>query len=257
MPIKKWNKLPLEMQTEEVREYYDILRKKQFSLFIKRVFDFVFSAVMLIILSPLFLLLALMIKIDSKGPVFYRQERVTQYGKRFKIHKFRSMVADADRAGTQVTLSNDSRVTKVGRFIRKCRLDEIAQLIDVISGKMTFVGTRPEVPKFVAAYTPEMTATLLLPAGVTSEASIYFKDEADLLDRAEHAEEEYVNNILPVKMQYNLEALRRFSLRREAGILIKTVLAVFGKDKKKEETPSSQKQGKQERKACGEETTKE
>lgn len=257
MPIKNWDKLPLEMQTEEVREYYDILRKKQFSLFIKRTFDIVFSAVMLIILSPLFLLLALMIKIDSKGPVFYRQERVTQYGKRFKIHKFRSMVAGADRAGTQVTLSNDSRVTKVGRFIRKCRLDEIAQLIDVLSGKMTFVGTRPEVPKFVAAYTPEMKATLLLPAGVTSEASIYFKDEAELLDRAEHAEEEYVSNILPVKMRYNLEALRHFSLRREACLLFKTVLAVFGKDKKKEETPSSQKEGKQERNAHGDETPKE
>ena len=257
MPIKKWEKLPSDMQTEEVREYYDVLRKKQFSLFIKRAFDIVVSAVMLVIFSPLFLLLAVLIKIDSKGPVFYRQERVTQYGKRFKIHKFRSMVAGADRAGTQVTLSNDSRVTKVGRFIRKCRLDEIAQLIDVFSGKMTFVGTRPEVPKFVAAYTPEMKATLLLPAGVTSEASIYFKDEAELLDRVDNAEEEYVKNILPVKMQYNLEALRRFSLHREAGILFKTVLAVFGKDKKNEETPPFKEEVKQEQKECGNEPPKD
>lgn len=231
MLIKKWEKLPAGMQTEEVREYYDILKKKQFSLFLKRGFDIVISAVMLIVLSPLFLILALAIKTDSKGPVFYRQERVTQYGKRFNIHKFRSMKTGADLSGTQVTVANDSRVTKVGRFIRKCRLDEIAQLIDVFSGKMTFVGTRPETPKFVAAYTPEMKATLLLPAGITSEASICFKDEEKLLQRAENAEEEYVKNIVPAKMRYNLEALRRFNLFREAGILFKTAFAVLRKDK--------------------------
>ncbi|MGN1062193.1 MAG: sugar transferase [Candidatus Scatosoma sp.] len=233
MLIKKWENLPAEMQKEEIRPYYEILRKKNFSLFWKRVFDLAASALMLVILSPVFLVLAFAIGIDSKGPVFYRQERVTQYGKRFKIHKFRSMVTGADRAGAQVTVAEDCRVTKVGRFIRKCRLDEISQLIDVFTGKMTFVGTRPEVPKFVAAYTPEMAATLLLPAGVTSEASICFKDEAELLERAENAEEEYVKNILPVKMRYNLEALRKFSLHREAGVLFKTVFAVFRKGGKK------------------------
>ena len=249
MLIKKWENLPAEMQKEEIRPYYDILRKKNFSLFWKRVFDVSASALLLVLLSPLFLILALAVKIDSKGPVFYRQERVTQYGKRFKIHKFRSMTQGADQAGARVTVANDSRVTKVGRFIRKCRLDEIAQLIDVFTGKMTFVGTRPEVPEFVAAYTPEMTATLLLPAGVTGEASICFKDEAELLEHAENAGEEYVKKILPVKMRYNLEALRKFGLWREAGTLVKTVFAVLKKGGEKadvsaEETEIEQQKGR-------------
>lgn len=146
MLICKWEKLPENMQTEEVRNYYEILRKKNLSLLCKRIFDIFVSALMLVILSPLFLILAIAIKIDSKGPVFYRQERVTQYGKSFRIFKFRSMVVDADK-GSQVTVAYDSRITKVGRFIRKCRLDEVCQLIDIFRGTMTFVGTRPEVPK--------------------------------------------------------------------------------------------------------------
>lgn len=172
MTVKKWEKLPPEFQTEEVRPYYEILRKKQVSLMAKRGFDVVVSALMLAVLSPVFLVLAVAIKLDSPGPVFYRQVRVTQYGKQFRIFKFRSMVCNADKIGAQVTVGNDSRITRVGRVIRSCRLDEICQLIDIFRGTMTFVGTRPEVPKYVAAYTPEMMATLLLPAGVTSEASI-------------------------------------------------------------------------------------
>ena len=175
MRLCKWEKLPENMQNEEVRKYYDVLKKKRCSLFFKRIFDIFVSLILLIVFSPLFLVLAIAIKIDSKGPVFYRQVRVTQYGKQFKIHKFRSMVQDADK-GSLVTVNNDARVTKVGKFIRKCRLDEFSQLIDVLQGNMTFVGTRPEVPKYVSAYTSEMLATLLLPAGITSEASIYFKD---------------------------------------------------------------------------------
>ena len=172
MKIIKWEQLPQEMQTEEVRKYYDILKKKKVSLFFKRAFDLVMSVIALIVLSPVYLILAIAIKIDSPGPVFYRQERVTQYGKRFRIHKFRTMVQNADK-GSQVTVNNDSRITRVGKVIRDCRLDEIAQLIDVIQGTVTLVGVRPESPKFVAAYTDEMMATLLLPAGVTSLASIY------------------------------------------------------------------------------------
>ncbi len=185
MMVKKWENLPPEFQTEEVRPYYEILRKKQISLMAKRVFDVVVSALMLVLLSPVFLVLAVAIKLDSPGPVFYRQVRVTQYGKQFRIFKFRSMVSNADKIGAQVTVGNDSRITRVGRVIRNCRLDEICQLIDIFRGTMTFVGTRPEVPKYVAAYTPEMMATLLLPAGVTSEASIRYKDESALLDGAE------------------------------------------------------------------------
>lgn len=231
MLICKWEKLPREMQTDEVRKYYDILRKKNFSLFWKRVFDIFVSALMLIVLSPLFLVLAIAIKIDSKGPVFYRQERVTQYGKRFRIFKFRSMVVDADK-GSQVTVDQDSRITRMGRLIRKCRLDEVSQLIDVFRGTMTFVGTRPEVPKYVAEYTPEMTATLLLPAGVTSLASIYYKDEAELLNGAEDTDKVYIEKILPAKMYYNLKAIGRFGFWRDIKTIFMTVFAVLGKEYK-------------------------
>ena len=229
MRLVKWEKLPADMQTEEVREYYDVLRKKRFSLFWKRIFDIFVSAIMLIILSPLFLILAIAIKTDSKGPVFYRQERVTQYGKRFRIFKFRSMVQNADK-GSQVTVDHDSRVTKVGKFIRKCRLDEICQLIDIFRGTMTFVGTRPEVPKYVNEYTPEMKATLLLPAGVTSLASIYYKDEAELLSGAEDTDKTYVEKILPAKMYYNLKEIKNYGFWRDIKTMFMTVFAVFGKN---------------------------
>ena len=233
MLICKWEKLPENMQTEEVRNYYEILRKKKLSLLCKRIFDIFVWALMLLILSPLFLILAIAIKIDSKGPVFYRQERVTQYGKSFRIFKFRSMVVDADK-GSQVTVAYDSRITKVGRFIRKCRLDEVCQLIDIFRGTMTFVGTRPEVPKYVAQYTSEMLATLLLPAGVTSLASIYYKDEAKLLNSTEETDKVYVEKVLPAKMYYNLKAIEKFSFWSDIKILFMTVFAVFGKDYKKQ-----------------------
>lgn len=229
MLIRKWEKLPADMQTAQVRKYYEILRKKNVSLFFKRVFDVVVSAIMLVILSPLFLILAIAIKIDSRGPVFYRQERVTQYGKRFRIFKFRSMVENADK-GSQVTVDHDLRITRVGKLIRKCRLDEISQLIDVFRGTMTFVGTRPEVPKYVERYTPEMKATLLLPAGVTSLASIYYKDEAELLDGAEDTDKVYVDKILPAKMYYNLKAIERFGFWRDIKTMFMTVFAVLGKE---------------------------
>ena len=231
MRLIKFEKLPAIMQTIEVRKYYDILRKKNFSLFFKRIFDIFVSSLMLIVLSPLFLILAIAIKIDSKGPVFYRQERVTQYGKHFRIFKFRSMVVNADK-GSQVTVDHDSRVTKVGRFIRKCRLDEVCQLIDIFRGTMTFVGTRPEVPKYVSEYSPEMMATLLLPAGVTSLASIYYKDEAELLNVAEDTDKVYVEKILSAKMYYNLKAIEKFGFWRDIKTMFMTVFAVLGKEYK-------------------------
>lgn len=227
MLICKWDKLPEEMKNDTVRDYWQSLRKKNISLFLKRVFDIFVSLIMLILLSPLFLILAIAIKTDSRGPVFFRQERITQYGRKFKIHKFRTMVTDADKTGSQVTVAGDSRITKVGRRIRKFRLDEISQLIDILSGAMTFVGTRPEVPKYVEHYTEEMKATLLLPAGVTSLASIEFKDEDALLKNADNADEIYLNNVLPVKMEYNLEAIKRFGFWRDIGIMFKTVGAVL------------------------------
>ena len=231
MKIVKWEQLPIQMQTEEVRKYYDILQKKKVSLFFKRVFDLVVSVIALVVFSPVYLVLAIAIKMDSPGPVFYRQERVTQYGKRFRIHKFRTMVQNADN-GAQVTVNNDSRITRVGKVIRNCRLDEIAQLLDVLKGTVTLVGVRPESPKFVAQYTDEMMATLLLPAGVTNLASIYYKDEAKLLDGVEDADKVYVEKILPQKMYYNLQGITKFSFWGDIKVLFMTVFAVLGKEYK-------------------------
>lgn len=230
MKLCLWEALPPEMQTEAVKPYYDSLRKKRGSLILKRCFDIVVSAVLLILLSPVFLILALAIKMDSPGPVFYRQVRVTQYGKQFRIFKFRSMVNNAERIGAQVTVGEDSRITRVGRFIRKCRLDEIGQLMNVLDGSMTFVGTRPEVPKYVAAYTPEMWATLLLPAGVTSMASIRYKNESALLDGAEDVDETYIHQVLPGKMRYNLDAIRNFGFWSDIKTMLRTVFAVLKKE---------------------------
>lgn len=227
MKWKNWEDLPHELQSSEVRAYYDILQKKKNALIIKRVFDVCASFVLLVILLPVFLLLAIAIKLDSPGPVFYRQVRVTQYGEQFRIFKFRSMVQNADRRGSLVTVQEDKRITRVGKIIRKFRLDELCQLIDVLRGKMTFVGTRPEVPKYVEHYTPQMMATLLLPAGVTSEASIYYKSEARLLSGKENPDSVYVEQILPQKMQYNLQYVESFSFWKDIGIMFKTVFAVF------------------------------
>lgn len=230
MFLKKWEELPDNMQTDEVKCYYETLKKKKISLFLKRVFDIVVSAIMLLVLSPVFVVLAIAIKLESQGPVFYRQERVTQYGKTFKIFKFRTMVQNADKIGAQVTVGNDARITRVGKIIRKFRLDEISQLIDVFRGTMTFVGTRPEVPRYVAHYTNEMMATLLLPAGVTSIASIYYKDEDKLLEGADDPNKVYVEDVLPDKMYYNLKAIENFSFLGDIKIMFMTVFAVLGKE---------------------------
>lgn len=225
-----WEKLPPQMQTEAVKPYYEILQKKQISLIFKRSFDIVVSLIMLLILSPVFLVLAIAIKLDSKGPVFYRQVRVTQYGKEFRIFKFRTMVNNADKIGSQVTVGGDNRITRVGKVIRECRLDEIGQLLNILGGSMTFVGTRPEVPKYVEKYTPEMWATLLLPAGVTSEASIRYKDEAALLDAAEDVDATYIQDVLPGKMKYNLRSIQEYSFFKDIKTMFQTVFAVVEKN---------------------------
>ena len=225
--MKKWSELPQNMQSDAVREYYDILNSKTVSLILKRLFDIIVSSVLIVICSPIMLILAICIKIDSKGPVMFRQRRVTTYNRVFRIFKFRTMVNDAEKKGTQVTTNNDPRVTKVGKLIRGCRLDELPQLLNVFLGDMTFVGTRPEVEKYVAAYTDEMMATLLLPAGITSVASIKYKDEEQLLEAAENTDEVYINEVLPEKMKYNLEALKNFSFFGDIKIMFQTVFAVL------------------------------
>lgn len=230
MRMISWEKLPPQMQTEAVKPYYEILQKKQISLILKRLFDIVVSLIMLLILSPVFLVLAIAIKLDSKGPVFYRQVRVTQYGKEFRIFKFRTMVNNADKIGSQVTVGGDSRITRVGKVIRECRLDEIGQLLNILGGSMTFVGTRPEVPKYVEKYTPEMWATLLLPAGVTSEASIRYKDEAALLDAAEDVDTTYIQDVLPGKMKYNLRSIQEYSFFKDIETMFQTVFVVVEKN---------------------------
>lgn len=225
--LKNWNELPEYMRTDEVRPYYDLLQRKKLSLFFKRVFDIVVSLIMIILCSPILLFISILIVKDSKGGVFYRQERVTQYGRVFRIFKFRTMVKNADQIGTQVTISNDSRITKVGSKLRNCRLDELPQLFNIFLGDMTFVGTRPESVHYVKSYTDEMYATLLLPAGVTSEASIEYKDEADLLDQADDVDSVYINEVLPEKMKYNLNSIKEFSFFKEIATMFRTVFAVL------------------------------
>ncbi len=227
--LKKWEELPDFMRTEEVRPYWEILNRKRGQLLLKRGFDLIASLILFLILAIPMGIIAILIKRDSEGSVFYRQERVTTYGRHFRIHKFRTMVSNADKIGTAVTVGNDSRITKIGAKLRGHRLDELPQVIDVIRGDMSFVGTRPEAVKYVERYKPEYNATLLMPAGITSEASILYKDEEKLLSAADDVDEVYMNQILPVKMKWNLEGISRFSFLREILIMFRTVFAVFGK----------------------------
>ena len=225
--MRKWNDLPKEMQVEQVKKYYEILQCHKGSLLAKRTFDIIVASLLVVILSPILLLLSILIKIDSPGPVMFRQVRVTTYGKPFRIFKFRTMVNNADKIGTQVTTKGDSRVTRMGKMLRGCRLDELPQLFNVLKGEMSFVGTRPEVEKYVAHYTDEMKATLLMPAGITSRASIEYKDEERLLESAENADEVYIHQVLPEKMKYNLRAIEKFSFGDDIKTMFATVIAVI------------------------------
>ena len=228
---REWEELPDFMRTEAVRPYYDSLNRKKGQLFLKRVFDFTVSSLMLAALSPVLAVLAILIRLDSEGPVFYRQERVTQYGRRFRIYKFRTMVQDADKKGSLVTTQGDARITRIGKKLRGCRLDELPQLINIWKGEMSFVGTRPEVVKYVKQYTDEMYATLLLPAGVTSEASVQFKDEdqriAAGVEAGRIADEVYVEDVLGEKMEINLQELKAFSVAENIKTMIRTVFAMM------------------------------
>jgi len=231
-----WDQLPEDMRVEEVRPYYEALAAKRKTLFAKRAFDVAGSLALIVLLSWLILGVAIAVKVDSPGPIFYRQVRVTQYGRPFRIFKFRSMVVNADKIGPQVTPGSDPRITRVGAVIRKFRLDEIGQLFNVLSGDMSFVGTRPEVPRYVECYTPEMRATLLLPAGVTSLASIMYKDEDQLLAAADDPDSAYINDILPSKMKYNLQGLKNFSFASDLKLMFQTVAVVACPKNKKSPT---------------------
>ncbi len=230
--LREWDQLPKWMRNQEVREYYDILAERRLSLKLKRVFDIAAAGMLLGILAVPMAVIAAWISADSPGGAFYRQERVTAYGKRFMICKFRTMTKGAERKGMRITLAGDKRVTKPGKFLRKYRLDELPQLFNVLEGAMTFVGTRPEVPEYVRTYTREMRATLLLPAGITSEASIRYRDEAKLLggNPGEDADRIYREIVLPEKMRYNLESLRRFGVGSDLRTIVRTVMAVAGKE---------------------------
>ena len=238
MGLRRWDDLPDFMKTEEVKPYYEVLRKKRVSLFFKRAVDLVGGLVLLVLLAIPMAVIAVLIKLDSPGPIFYRQERITTYGKHFRIHKFRTMVSNADKIGTAVTVGNDSRITKVGAKLRGCRLDELPQVLDLISGDMSFVGTRPEAVRYVEKYRPEYMATLLLPAGITSEASIRYKDEAELLEETEDVDRVYVEEVLPGKMKFNLQSIMEFSFMGEIATMFRTVFAVLGKDYSNKEQKS-------------------
>jgi lipopolysaccharide/colanic/teichoic acid biosynthesis glycosyltransferase len=228
--LRKWEDLPEFMRIPEVRPYWEILNKRRGELVLKRIFDLIVALILLIILAIPMLIIGVWVKLDSQGPVFYRQERITTYGQHFRIHKFRTMVFNADRIGTAVTVGEDPRITKVGYKLRHLRLDELPQVFDVIAGTMSFVGTRPEAVGYVERYQPVFNATLLMPAGITSEASIRYKDEDKLLDVADDVDDVYVKQILPTKMKWNLESIEQFRFSREILTMLRTVLAVLGKN---------------------------
>ena len=218
-------------ETEIVKKYREEIEKRRVSLFLKLFLDKVLALILLIPLSPIILAIAIWIKLDSEGPVFYRQERITTYGRPFRIFKFRTMVKDADKLGAAVTEHNDPRISGAGDKLRKVRLDELPQLFNVLLGDMSFVGVRPEVAKYVNRYTDEMNATLLLPAGITSPASIEYKDEDEVIEKFKGSgrsiDDIYIEEVLPDKMKYNLEYIKNFSIINDIKIMIQTALAVI------------------------------
>ena len=218
-------------ETEIVKKYREEINKRKISLFLKLFLDKILALILLIPLSPIILAIAIWIKLDSEGPVFYRQERITTYGRPFRIFKFRTMVKDADKLGAAVTEHNDPRISRAGDKLRKVRLDELPQLFNVLLGDMSFVGVRPEVAKYVNRYTDEMNATLLLPAGITSPASIEYKDEDEVIEKFKESgrsiDDIYIEEVLPDKMKYNLDYIKNFSIVNDIKIMIKTALAVI------------------------------
>ncbi len=239
MSLRKYEDLPDFMKCKDVREYYEIIKEKKIELFAKRIFDILGSLIGIVVLMPIMLIIAVLIKFDSPGPVIFKQNRITQYGRQFKILKFRTMFVDAEAKGSQVTVENDSRVTSIGKILRKYRLDELPQIFNILCGDLSFVGTRPEVFKYVSQYTPNMLATLLLPSGVTSEASIKFKDEEKMLKDTDDIDFIYMTKVLPIKMRFNLEYVKKFSIYLDLKIMILTLVALFKSDNREVETISN------------------
>lgn len=215
------------MQTDEVKIYYDIVKRKKISRFLKRLLDIILSVIIIVILALPMAIIACFVGLGSKGGVFFRQTRITTYGRAFRIFKFRTMISDAEQKGSQITTKDDCRITKQGKFLRKFKLDELPQIFNVFLGDMSIVGTRPEVPKYVEKYTPEMYATLLLPAGITSLASIKYKDEQQLIESSKNVDDDYINKVLPDKMKYNLEYVKCFNILYDIKLMFATVFGVF------------------------------
>ena len=203
----------------------EVLEKRKLQLALKRLMDVVISGGALLVIWPALLLIALAIKIDDPGPVFYRQVRVGKGGKHFRIFKFRTMVVDADKKGLAITVGRDNRITRVGAFLRKSKLDELAQLINVFTGEMSFVGPRPEVPKYVDMYTPYQKQVLLVRPGITDYASIAYRNENDLLEGAEDPEKMYIEQIMPDKIELNMKYLREISPVADIRLIFKTIEA--------------------------------
>lgn len=222
-----FEELPEEFQNDAVKKYYNILKNKKSSLVIKRVFDVTISLVLLILLILPIIVISLCVKLTSKGPILYKQVRVTTYNRKFNIYKFRTMVVDADKLGSLVTSARDPRITGIGHFLRKYRLDEIPQIFNVLKGDMSIVGTRPEVPKYVNSYTQAMYSTLLMPAGITSLASIKFKNEDRMLELSTNIDDDYISIILPKKMHYNLLYIKTFNFKNDIYLMLKTVKEVL------------------------------
>ena len=228
--LRRWKNLPENMRNDAVKPYYEALKKKQLSIAVKRGFDLVAGLLSLIVLSPIMLVIGAWIRLDSKGPALYRQVRVTRYSKPFRIFKFRTMRTDADRMGSQMTVDGDSRITRAGSMLRARRLDELPQLLNIVRGEMSFVGARPEVPKYVDTYTDEMMAVFLLPAGVTSDCSLLYRDEGKLLKDVKDVDGFYIHELLPQKMRCSLDALMHFGLADDMRVMWRTVRSViFGK----------------------------
>lgn len=204
-----------------------VLARRRPQLAAKRAMDIVISAAALCVLWPVLLLIALAIVVDDPGPVFYRQVRVGRGGRPFRIFKFRTMVVDADKKGLSITVGRDSRITRVGAFLRKTKLDELAQLLNVLCGQMSFVGPRPEVPRYVELYTPYQRQVLLVRPGITDYASIAYRNENDLLAGADDPERMYIETIMPDKIELNMKYLKEISPLTDIRLILKTVLAVI------------------------------
>jgi lipopolysaccharide/colanic/teichoic acid biosynthesis glycosyltransferase len=205
----------------------NVLRERSVHLALKRLMDIVVSGCALAVLWPVLLLIAIAIKIDDPGPVFYRQVRVGRGGKTFRIYKFRTMVVDADKKGLAITVGRDNRITRMGAFLRKTKLDELAQLINVFTGEMSFVGPRPEVPKYVDMYTPYQRQVLLVRPGITDYASIAYRNENDLLAGADDPEKMYIEKIMPDKIELNMKYLREISPLADIRLILSTIVAVI------------------------------